>query len=555
LGGRDAKLDELERKVQERTRELAERNLALERAAEQHHKTEEALRQSEERFRTAFVTSPDSINITRLVDGVYIAINAGFTRLTGWTEDDVIGRSSVALGIWEVPADRDRLVAELRERGRVENLEARFRFKDGRSVTGLMSASILQLENDPYILSITRDVTELKRAEAERDRLAEQLRHAQKMEAIGRLAGGVAHDFNNLLTVILSCSATLREDVAAGRDPDPEDVEAIHSAGERARELTRQLLAFARKQVIQPRALDLGVAVRSAEKLLRRVLGEDVDLEVNAGSALWPVYCDPGQLEQVLMNLAVNARDAMPAGGRISLSIRNVAAPGNGAAARGRPGEWVLLAMHDSGVGMDATVKAHLFEPFFTTKPAGAGTGLGLATVYGIVDQAAGFLHVDSAPGQGTTIEVWLPRSDRTADLQAETAHTATRDGSETVLAVEDDPLVRALTVRVLRAAGYQVLVASRASEALALVRSGATFDLLVTDVVMPGLDGRGLAEALHHLRPGAPVLYVSGYTGDAIAQRGVLDPGIELLPKPFTPGDLLARVRALLDSAAERLA
>jgi nitrogen-specific signal transduction histidine kinase/CheY-like chemotaxis protein len=396
---------------------------------------------------------------------------------------------------------------------------------------------------------VSRDVTELKHAETERDRLAEELRHAQKMEAMGRLAGGVAHDFNNLLTVILSCSMAVREDVAAGRTPDPEDVEAIHAAGERARDLTRQLLAFARKQVIQPAALDLGEAVRRAERLLRRVLGEDVELEVGTETSPWPVFCDPGQIEQVLMNLAVNARDAMPSGGRLSLSIQNVSAPGNGAAARGRPGDWVALAVRDTGVGMDPTVKAHLFEPFFTTKPAGSGTGLGLATVYGIVEQAGGFLHVVSAPGQGTTVEVWLPRSDRPTAAPAATMPLHARRGSETVMAVEDDPLVRALTVRVLRGAGYRVLVAGRATEALALARGGEPFDAVVTDVVMPGLDGRVLAEELRQIRPGVPVLYVSGYTGDAIAQRGVLKPGIELLPKPFTPAELLGRVRTLLDA------
>ncbi|MFT3915597.1 MAG: response regulator [Anaeromyxobacteraceae bacterium] len=541
--------DELDRKVRERTRELAQRNLALERAIEEHRETEVALRESEERFRLAFMTSPDAVNVTRLADGVYVAVNDGFTRLTGWTADDVVGHPAVELGVWVDPTDRDRLVNGLRAAGRVENLEAQFRGKDGRIVTGLMSAALIQLAGEACVLSITRDIGAIKQAQAERDRLAAQLRQAQKMEAIGRLAGGVAHDFNNLLTVILTCSSELKAAAARGLAPNVEDVEAIHAAGERARDLTRQLLAFARKQVIAPVALDLGEVVKKAEKLLRRVLGEDVELSVSTVPGVWPVHADPGQLEQVLMNLAVNARDAMPGGGRLAIAVRNVEA--HEADARQRHGAWVALAVRDTGTGMAPEVKEHLFEPFFTTKGPGAGTGLGLATVYGIVDQAGGHISVDSTPGRGTTFEIRFPRTGSpTPAPVAENPLANPRRGTETVLVVEDDALVRSLTVRVLRGAGYQVLVASQGQEAIELARGGR-LDLVVTDVVLPGVGGRDVAQALRSARPGLPVLYVSGYTADAIATRGVLAPGVEFLAKPFTARALLERVRAILDAAA----
>jgi len=550
LGELELLADELDRKVRERTRELAQRNLALERSIEEHRETEVALRESEERFRLAFMTSPDAVNVTRLADGVYVAVNDGFTRLTGWTEDDVVGRSALDLGIWADAADREKLVHGLRANGRVENLEATFRWKDGSLHPCLMSAATIQLAGEACVLSISRDITAFKQAQNERDRLAEQLRQAQKMEAIGRLAGGVAHDFNNLLTVILSCASELRSAAADGLPPNPEDVDAIQAAGERARDLTRQLLAFARKQVIAPVALDLGEVVKRAEKLLRRLLGEDVELEVSTAPALWPVHCDPGQLEQVLMNLAVNARDAMPGGGRLSIAVRNV--DPREIEARGRSGDWVCLAVRDNGTGMAPEVKQHLFEPFFTTKAPGAGTGLGLATVYGIVDQSGGHIAVDSAPGKGTTFEIWLPRTgqDAAADAPPD-VQVNPRRGSETVLVVEDDALVRNLTVRVLRGAGYHVLVASRGSEALELAQDGQALDLVITDVVLPGQGGRDLAQVLRQARPGLPVLYVSGYTADAIAHRGVLAPGVEFLAKPFTSRALLERARAILDAAA----
>jgi len=544
----------LDRKVRERTQDLAKRNLELTGEVQERRRAEEALRESEEKFRTAFTTSPDSININRLADGVYLAVNEGFTRLTGWTEADVLGRSSLELNIWDDPSDRARLVAAL-QAGPVENLEARFRFKDGTFCDGLMSARIVRLRGETCILSVTRDVTALKRAQADRDRLAAQLGQAQKMEAVGRLAGGVAHDFNNLLTVILSCAEVLKRDIEGGGLPLVEDVEEILGSGERARDLTRQLLAFARKQVIAPVVLDLNAVVTRNERLLRRVLGEDVDLVVEVAPDLWPVRCDPGQMDQVLLNLAVNARDAMPDGGTLTVETRNVARPaGEASSVPQEPaGEWVQLCVRDTGTGMSPDVMTHIFEPFYTTKEQGHGTGLGLATVHGIVTQSSGHVHVRSEKGRGSIFEICLPRA------PGEVRPSSGRDlapgngvlgGSETVLVVEDDARVRRVTTRSLEEAGYKVLAASDGAEALRVAKEEAgPLHLVVTDVVMPGLGGKAVAEELRLRYPKVRVLFVSGYPQESIAPQDLVENGVVFLPKPFTPMTLLARVRALLDA------
>ncbi|HTP27930.1 MAG TPA: response regulator, partial [Anaeromyxobacteraceae bacterium] len=369
-------------------------------------------------------------------------------------------------------------------------------------------------------------------------------------------AGGVAHDFNNLLTVILAGAEALKCDLESGTPPDLEVIDEISSAGGRARDLTRQLLAFARRQVIAPVSLDLNALVRGSEKLLRRVLGEDVELVTTLQPDLWPVRCDPGQLEQVILNLAVNARDAMPSGGNLSIETTNVDADAtHGALFPGmRPGPYVRLAVRDSGIGMSLEVKDRLFEPFFTTKPVGKGTGLGLATVYGIVDQSGGFIRVESEPGCGASFEILVPRTFQVAVATPTPTPPGAIRGTETVLVVEDDAQVREVTARSLRSGGYVVLAASGGRDALHLVARERTVPhLLVTDVVMPGLDGRAVADALHHHHPQMRVLYVSGHAEEAIVTRGVLEPGIEFLPKPFTASSLLARVRAVLDAPPAR--
>jgi CheY-like chemotaxis protein len=375
------------------------------------------------------------------------------------------------------------------------------------------------------------------------------------MEAIGRLAGGVAHDFNNLLTIINGYS-----DLLLGRlspdDPSRNLVSEIYRAGERSAGLTRQLLAFSRKQVLAPRTLDLNAVVADTTSLLQRVIGEDVRLAAAPGRGLWPVRADVGQIEQVLVNLAVNARDAMPAGGKLTIETRNVELDEEYAAshADARPGPYVLLAVSDTGHGMTPEVKARIFEPFFTTKEVGKGTGLGLATVYGIVKQSGGHVGVYSEIGLGTTFKVYLPRTEPDGGIvRGQSQLLAPPPGTETVLVVEDDASVRALTRHVLWQAGYTVLEAADGDEALRVGAGHAgPIHLVVTDVVMPGRAGREVAEKLAERHPTVRVLFVSGYTDDAVVRHGVLHERMNFLQKPFTPAGLARKVREVLDSSPD---
>ena len=393
---------------------------------------------------------------------------------------------------------------------------------------------------------------ERKRTEEALRSSEERLRQAQKMEAVGRLAGGVAHDFNNLLTVITSYSVLLLEDLGAD-DPKRDDVDQIRKAAEGAAALTRQLLAFSRQQVLQPKALDLKATVAGTDKLLKRLIGEDIRLTTVLAPDLGVVKADPGQIEQIIMNLAVNARDAMPTGGRLTIEAANVDMDaayvrGHGPAS---PGRYVMLAISDTGIGMDEPTKARIFEPFFTTKEAGKGTGLGLATVYGIVKQSGGFIWVYSEPNHGTSFKVYLPRVDEPAEPTAPTATAEPARGTETVLVVEDAASVRMVTRQVLERYGYAVLEAPNGETALRLAaKHHGPIHLLLTDVVMPGLSGRQLAEQLVRLRPDMKVLYASGYADQAIVHHGILESGIAYIQKPFTPEGLARRVRQVLDSA-----
>lgn len=405
----------------------------------------------------------------------------------------------------------------------------------------------LRLPGDPArLLSVATDITQ-------RRHLEERLRHAQKMEAVGQLAGGVAHDFNNLLTAIIGNADFLLQDLAPGA-ASRADVSEIRQAADRAAALTRQLLAFSRKQVLQPRALDLNQLVEGVERMLRRLLTENIDVRLHLAPQLGVVHADPGQLEQVLLNLAVNARDAMPDGGKLVIETADadLQAPDAAEPVGVTPGRYAVLAVSDTGVGMDDHVRSHLFEPFFTTKGPGKGTGLGLATVYGIVQQSGGTIWVYSEPNHGTTFKVYLPSTATERAAEAAAAPTVPARGSETVLLVEDAQAVRALANRVLRAAGYNVLPAANGAEA-ERVASGheGTIHLLLTDVVMPGLSGRQLAERIGAIRPEMRVLYMSGYTDDAVVHHGVLEEGVAYLEKPFTPDGLARRVRQALDAKA----
>lgn len=404
---------------------------------------------------------------------------------------------------------------------------------------------ILPGEGARQIVVNSRDVTENRAVE-------DQLRQAQKMEAVGRLAGGIAHDFNNLLTAIMGYG-----ELAAGRlkpdDPTRTELSEIDRAAHRAADLTRQLLAFSRKQVLQPRVVNLNGIVSQTDKLLRRLIGEDVELVTRLHEPLGSVKADTGQIEQVLVNLAVNSRDAMPQGGKLTIETSEVELDESSSAFHFEvpPGRYVLLAVSDTGTGMDAQTLSHVFEPFFTTKEAGRGTGLGLSMVYGVVKQSGGHVTVYSEAGIGTTFKIYLPRvEDAPEEDRAPSDHATPLGGAETILVVEDEEAVRRLTCRTLEAHGYRVIPAADAHDALLLCeRYAGQIDLMVTDVVMPELSGRAVARRAAVLQPRMKVLFMSGYTDDAIVQHGVLDAGTAFLQKPFTPRSLAAKVREVLDS------
>ena len=397
-----------------------------------------------------------------------------------------------------------------------------------------------------------RDVTDRKQAEEEKEKLRAQLQQAMKMEAVGRLAGGVAHDFNNLLTAILG-NVSLALLKLPPSDPAGSLLAEANKAAESAASLTQQLLAFSRKQIIKPEDLDLNTLIEDMKKMLARLIGEDIELKTVPGGDLGPVKVDAGQFERILVNLAVNARDAMPEGGKLLIETGNVDLDEAYCVMHPyvRPGRFVMLAVSDTGHGMSAEVKRQIFEPFFTTKPKGTGTGLGLATIYGVVKQADGSIEVDSEVGKGTTFRIYLPRVEGAAAKPPDPSPPMEPlEGSETVLLVEDEEIVRNLGVRILAEFGYRVMHAGNGDEAIELAGGhGERIDLLLTDVVMPGMSGRELANRLTRTRPETKVLFTSGYTDDAIVHHGVLDEGVSFLGKPYSPSALARKVREVLDS------
>ena len=482
-------------------------------------------------------------------DGTFLAVNSALVRLLGYESADHVLGLTMSRDVYADPAERQRLLDRDTYTDReYDEVEATWKRKDGRLLTVQLSVRAVRNGSGKveYYETFVRDVTEQRR-------LQTQLVQSQKMEAVGRLAGGIAHDFNNLLTVITTSCDLLREDMGPD-DPKREDVDQVRQAADGAAALTRQLLAFSRQQVLTPQIVNLGDVVYGVEKILRRVIGEDVDLVTVLGADVGAVKADVGQLEQVLMNLAVNARDAMPTGGKLTIETANVEHdPDYAREQEAAPvSRFVMLAVSDTGTGMDEATKARIFEPFFTTKELGKGTGLGLATVYGIVRQSGGFIWVYSEPGLGTTFKIYLPQVDEGAVAAAAGAKTApgtSHRGTETVLLVEDAAAVRSVIHEALVRQGYAVLDAPNGGEALRVAESHAgPIHLLLTDVVMPGLSGRQLSDQLTRIRPETRVLYTSGYTDDAVVRHGVLESGIAYLQKPFTVEGLARKVREVLD-------
>jgi PAS domain S-box-containing protein len=646
-----------------------EYSFAFTRDITERKQAEEALAASEARFRKAFMTGADCFYITTIPEGRILEANDRFEDIFGYGRDEVIGKTFIELGLYRNADERRKLVSRLNSEGRVSEMEFRSLRKDGRPITLLLSASMLEGGEAPLVLGVIRDVTEQKRAEealirlrqaanaanevifmtnaegiftfvnpeftqlygyteaevlgkatprilksgaidsahyaqfwetlrnkqvargeitnrtkdgrlvtvtssvnpfldeageidgylaiqldvTERKRLEAQYLQAQKIEAVGRLAAGVAHDFNNLLTIINGYSGMLLERLpAAGRER--EAVAEIKAAGERATGLTRQLLAFSRLEIRTSKVLNLNTVVADCSKMLRRLIGEDVELVTIEAPDLGLIQADPSQIEQVLMNLAVNARDAMPTGGTLSIETANFLADDQFVSSHYpmRAGAYVLLAVSDTGHGMDAETQARIFEPFFTTKARSKGTGLGLATVYGIVKQSNGYIWVYSEVGHGTTFKVFLPVTEGTASPPA--VISPATGGTETVLLVEDEKNVRALACSILESRGYHVLEAATSLEAVFLSgQHKGNIHLLLTDVVMPVMSGREVAERLATQRPAMRVLYMSGYTDDTVVRHGVLEAAVAFLQKPFTPESLAQKVRQVLDSSASQ--
>ena len=527
-------------------------------------RAEAALRHSEENYRLFVAQSSEAIFRTEhnppvpidlpweqqarqgMESGYIAECNDAMARLYGFGEArDLIGKRMAEFVDKDSPVVGSFLEAFVRSGYRLNDWESAGRYPHGRIRT--VRTSMFGIVENRHLVrtwGIQRDVTE-------RVHLEEQLRNAQQMEAIGRLAGGVAHDFNNILSIIMGHGELLL--ATAGADERTRSgLEQIHRAADRAASLTQQLLAFGRKQVLQPKVLDLNEAVADVQKMLSRVIGEDIELVAVLQPSLLAVKADPGQIEQVLMNLAVNARDAMPQGGNLTMETANVElSEEQGRGLDLRAGRYVMLKVTDTGHGMDAATLSHIFEPFFTTKPVGKGTGLGLATVYGIVKQSGGSIQVESDAGRGTSFRIYLPAEETSVHArQQKTASPAAEGGSETILIAEDEPDLRELTRIFLEGYGYRVLEASSAEKAIQTAETSAEpIHLLLTDVIMPGMSGRQLAEKILKKRPQTKIVYMTGYTDDMVVQHKVLEPGVQLLQKPFTKVELAMKVRSTLDS------
>ena len=499
---------------------------------------EEALRRSEGEYRSLVERAPFGIFRTTK-DGKLLAANSTLVAMLGYNSVLELTATNVR-EFYRDPDKRSQIVQRCWDRGQLETVEVEWKRKDGTPVVVRLNGQAGPKGTD-YFEEFVENVTEWRKLE-------QQLRQAQKMEAVGRLAGGIAHDFNNLLGVIIGYGELLEERLGQS-EALVKNAQQIIKAGQSAAALTRQLLAFSRQQVLEPKVLDLNAVVGDVEKMLRRLIGEDIELTSKLDPALGKVKVDQGQMEQVIMNLAVNARDAMPAGGKLAIETAGVTVdekftrrhPGM------RPGSYVLLTVRDTGIGMDAETQAHIFEPFFTTKERGKGTGLGLATVYGVVKQSGGYIWVESEPGKGTTFQVYVPRiaGDISPSKPAEPSRAEQFHGSETVLVVEDAEPLRQLARQLLESTGYTVLEAATGAEAIAVAEQhGNPIHLLLTDVIMPGMDGCALATHLSPLHPEMKVLYMSGHTDRII---GVLEPGTFLLHKPFTRDALTHKVHEVL--------
>jgi len=508
----------------------------------ERQRAEEALRKSEERFRKVFRSSPLAVTISTETEGRYLDVNEAFLEMLGYPLREVIGRTALELGFWAEPSQRLEMIRQLEARGRVTGFRTQFKTSKRKIREAEVSAELVELDEQRCMLAITRDVTEMRQLE-------EQLRQAQKMEAVGLLAGGISHDFNNLLNVIQGNADLLLEKIQSGKPQHY--AEEIKKATQRATQLTRQLLTFSRKQVLRPAVLDLNTVVGDVVKALRHLIGEDVQIVVEGETDLASIRADPGQIEQILMNLATNARDAMPNGGMFTIRTDN-AELGPDDVARYPyivPGRYVRLSVKDTGVGMTEDVRSRAFEPFFTTKPPGRGTGLGLAMIFGIVKQSGGYVWISSAVGTGTAFDIYFPRVDEAApalggglEVQSESPQ-----GTETILVLEDEESLREVTCEMLTAGGYSVLEATQGGQAIALARQYmGPIHLMISDVILPDISGPSAVAAVQAAHPETRVLFVSGYAEGSVVQE-IIEGGGVLLQKPVSRSDLLREVDEIL--------
>ncbi len=500
----------------------------------------EDLHESEERFRALFAKSPIIVTLIDLAESRVAEMNEVGLRTFGYTRDEMIGRTTLELGLWVDEPERRRAARRLIDAGLVSALELQLRRKDGRPFWALLNSIVVTFQGQPFALTTLQDITEHRELES-------RVRQSQKMEVVGHLAGGVAHDFNNVLTIITS---TAELAMSGTRDGDPmyDALQTIRDASTRAARLTGQLLAFSRQQILQPAPLDLNDVVGALGPMVRRVAGDAVVLHVQLAPAPVAVVADRGSLEQVLLNLAINARDAMPDGGALTVAVGTAQLAGGEGSTTLAPGAYAAVSVADTGTGMTDATRQRIFEPFFTTKDAGRGTGLGLAMVHGVVHQSGGDIVVESTPGAGSRFTIYLPISNETPIATTTTRQTVTV-GSERVLIVDDDPGVREVLRRALSYAGYAVVLAGSGEEALTQLEAvGGRVDLVVTDVMMPGIGGAELAERVRVRYPSARILFTSGYAENAIAHHGVLADGVQFIAKPYSLQALTRKVRDVLD-------
>ena len=517
----------------------------------ENKKTRQALQQSEERLRIVFETFPDPVTIIQAEDGRCIDINSAFTRVTGWTYDEVVGKTAADLDIWHDPPAREKMIADITEHGKVENLEAQFRLKDGRLITALMSATLIILRNRPHILTITRDISELKAAQQEREQLRTRLIQAQKMEAIGTLAGGIAHDFNNILGAIIGYAEMALYDTQKD-SMEHYNTEQVLKAGHRAKDLVKQILAFSRKSEQDKKIIFLTPIIKEVLKLLRASLPTTIEIRQNIEPNLDAIFADPTQIHQVMMNLCTNSAHAMgDKGGILEINLHNSNLDTKAAARYPElnPGPYVKLSVSDTGCGMDFATLQRIFDPYFTTKEQDKGTGMGLAVVHGIVKGHGGSIHVESAVAEGTRFDILFPVVKRQVISETEELK-ALPTGNETILCVDDEQSLIELGKNMLKKLGYRVEARTLPVEAIELFKAAPdTFDLVISDMTMPAMTGVSLAKKLMQIRPQIPVIICTGYS-EQIDESRAKELGIRgFLMKPFTIRELSKTVRKVLDT------